>query len=321
MNFPASVPYQVSQFCWGEYRYTFQGQESDDEVKGAGNSINYKFRMHDPRVGRFFAGDPLFRDYPSYSSYAFSQNRLVDGVELEGLEYVHFSNTGHTVNITGMNAEKVEAIFEKNSANFDSDWLDASAKNEHWKITTHKDYWKNSTGTTIDKFSTKASYEKSGATPYFREWDRTFVEWLASWDEALDHEGGWKKGVGLSLTTMGVILSGGTLLAAEGLGATVIAGSSFLLSVDDLTSSPEGETVLTTLAGVIGGEEGMTMLKAAKLTISVHNGAKGFAKVTVEMADGNTVKGVYDMINDTFDVIQGSWDTGTLIEEGSKTNE
>lgn len=40
------------------YSYGFQGQEKDDEVKGEDNSINYKFRMHDPRLGRFFAVDP-----------------------------------------------------------------------------------------------------------------------------------------------------------------------------------------------------------------------------------------------------------------------
>ena len=54
------------------YRYGFQGQEKDDEVKGEGNSLNYKFRMHDPRVGRFFAVDPLAPDYPHNSPYAFS---------------------------------------------------------------------------------------------------------------------------------------------------------------------------------------------------------------------------------------------------------
>ena len=70
-----------------EYRYGFQGQEKDDEIKGNGNSINYKFRMHDPRVGRFFSVDPLARDYPWNSSYAFSENRVIDGVELEGLEF------------------------------------------------------------------------------------------------------------------------------------------------------------------------------------------------------------------------------------------
>jgi RHS repeat-associated protein len=55
-----------------------QGQEHDDEVKGEGNSVNYKYRMHDPRVGRFFAVDPLSPKYPPNSTYAFSENRALD---------------------------------------------------------------------------------------------------------------------------------------------------------------------------------------------------------------------------------------------------
>jgi RHS repeat-associated protein len=77
------------------YRYGFQGQERDDEIKGEGNSVNYKFRMHDPRVGRFFAVDPLAPEYPWNSSYAFSENRLLDGVELEGLEVRLFVESGN----------------------------------------------------------------------------------------------------------------------------------------------------------------------------------------------------------------------------------
>jgi RHS repeat-associated protein len=69
------------------YRYSFQGQEHDDEVKGEGNSVNYKYRMHDPRVGRFFAVDPLHSKYPWNSTYAFSENRVIDGIEFEGLEW------------------------------------------------------------------------------------------------------------------------------------------------------------------------------------------------------------------------------------------
>ena len=42
--------------------------------------------MHDPRVGRFFAIDPLSPKYPWNSSYAFSENVVIDHVELEGLE-------------------------------------------------------------------------------------------------------------------------------------------------------------------------------------------------------------------------------------------
>uniref|UniRef100_UPI002ED6BA28 RHS repeat domain-containing protein n=1 Tax=Flavobacterium sp. C4GT6 TaxID=3103818 RepID=UPI002ED6BA28 len=69
-----------------DYRYGFQGQEKDNEIKGEGNSYNYKYRMHDPRIGRFFAIDPLTYKYPFYSPYAFSGNRVIDAVELEGLE-------------------------------------------------------------------------------------------------------------------------------------------------------------------------------------------------------------------------------------------
>jgi RHS repeat-associated protein len=75
-----------------DYRYGFQGQEKDDEIKGEGNSVNYKYRMHDPRVGRFFATDPMFRSFPWNSPYAFSENRVIDGYELEGLEVVVDNN-------------------------------------------------------------------------------------------------------------------------------------------------------------------------------------------------------------------------------------
>ncbi len=75
-----------------EYRYGFQGQEKDDEIKGSGNSVNYKFRMHDPRIGRFLSLDPLAPQYPHNSPYAFSENRVIDGVELEGLEWISGEN-------------------------------------------------------------------------------------------------------------------------------------------------------------------------------------------------------------------------------------
>lgn len=76
------------QYSTGSYKYGFQGQEKDDEVKGRGNSVNFKYRMHDPRIGRFLSIDPLAADYPHNSPYAFSENRVIDAVELEGLEMV-----------------------------------------------------------------------------------------------------------------------------------------------------------------------------------------------------------------------------------------
>ena len=69
------------------YRHGFQGQEKDNEIKGEGNSLNYTFRMHDPRVGRFFATDPLEFKFQHNSPYAFSENKVINSVELEGLEH------------------------------------------------------------------------------------------------------------------------------------------------------------------------------------------------------------------------------------------
>ncbi len=69
-----------------DYRFGFQGQEGDDEVFGTNNLWAYKYRLHDARLGRFFSVDPLAGKYPYNSVYAFSENRVIDGVELEGLE-------------------------------------------------------------------------------------------------------------------------------------------------------------------------------------------------------------------------------------------
>jgi len=77
------------------YRYGFQGQEKDDEVKGEGNSLNFEYRMHDARIGRFFAVDPLANDYPWNSPYAFSENTVINAVELEGLERNYVFNSAY----------------------------------------------------------------------------------------------------------------------------------------------------------------------------------------------------------------------------------
>ncbi|WP_378175191.1 hypothetical protein [Aquimarina sp. SS2-1] len=69
-----------------DYRYGFQGQEVDNEIKGEGNSVNFTFRMHDSRVGRFFAVDPLSPQYAHYTPYSFAGNKVIAWRELEGLE-------------------------------------------------------------------------------------------------------------------------------------------------------------------------------------------------------------------------------------------
>ncbi len=80
--------------CINDYRWQFNGKEADNEIKGAGNSYNYGFRMYDPRLGRFFAVDPLAGSFPWNSPYAFSENQVINAVELEGLEKSELNGSG-----------------------------------------------------------------------------------------------------------------------------------------------------------------------------------------------------------------------------------
>jgi RHS repeat-associated protein len=94
------------------FRMSFQGQERDDEVKGDGNTINFKFRGYDPRTGRFRQIDPLAGQYPHNSSYAFSENVVINAIELEGLEKVILSSTGEE-----LTPDQTKQVF--GSANYD----------------------------------------------------------------------------------------------------------------------------------------------------------------------------------------------------------
>ena len=83
---PFGVGLKNRDFSSEKYRYGFQNQERDDEMKGEGNSINFTYRMHDPRLGRFLSIDPLFLDYPHISPYVFCENSVTAFIDLEGLE-------------------------------------------------------------------------------------------------------------------------------------------------------------------------------------------------------------------------------------------
>ncbi|MGB1219226.1 MAG: RHS repeat-associated core domain-containing protein [Flavobacteriales bacterium] len=109
--YPFGMQMPGRKFNGGDYRYGYQGQEQDNEIKGEGNSVNYKYRMHDPRLGRFFAVDPLAPEYPHNSPYAFSENRVIDGVELEGLEWVYYTTV--TLLHTGKTVVKTTHFYDK----------------------------------------------------------------------------------------------------------------------------------------------------------------------------------------------------------------
>jgi len=69
-----------------DQKYKFQGQESQERT----GWDSFKWRNHQPDIGRFFNVDPLAEKYVHNSTYAFSENKVVAHVELEGLESVRF---------------------------------------------------------------------------------------------------------------------------------------------------------------------------------------------------------------------------------------
>ncbi|MEN7551832.1 RHS repeat-associated core domain-containing protein [Rapidithrix thailandica] len=97
-------------------RYGFNGKENDKDFGNQHLIQDYGFRLYNPEIGKFLSVDPLAPDYPWNSTYAFAENRVIDGIDLEGAErkstigkfsvdfgYTHGSDhvpyTQHTENI------------------------------------------------------------------------------------------------------------------------------------------------------------------------------------------------------------------------------
>jgi len=63
--------------------------QSQLQESGLGlNTYSFKWREHDPQIGRFWQVDPLADKYVHNSTYAFSENKVTGHIELEGLEAI-----------------------------------------------------------------------------------------------------------------------------------------------------------------------------------------------------------------------------------------
>ena len=85
--YPFGAPIHGRGYSSEAYRFGFNGVEKTNEVAGEGNHYEFKYREYDPRIGKFWSVDPLFASYPWNSTYAFAENRPIDGIDLEGTEW------------------------------------------------------------------------------------------------------------------------------------------------------------------------------------------------------------------------------------------
>ncbi|MCK6612233.1 MAG: RHS repeat-associated core domain-containing protein [Bacteroidia bacterium] len=83
---PFGAPLAGRTWQGAEYRYGFNTQERDDELKGSGNSLDFGERIYDPRLGRFLSIDPLTNKFPMLSPCQFAGNSPILNIDIDGLE-------------------------------------------------------------------------------------------------------------------------------------------------------------------------------------------------------------------------------------------
>ncbi|TNF48858.1 MAG: hypothetical protein EP305_04245 [Bacteroidetes bacterium] len=240
------------------FRQGFQGQEHDDEVKGNGNSINFKYRMHDPRVGRFFAVDLLSKEYPWYTPYSFSGNEVTYKIEFEGLEpadnKLTSSNVGKSfIGVSHAKGQEGLKYYWKLCANPSKTAMWWEQGNKYIPppqvkkidplIAELQSYNQISDNNSASNYSIKINFNlinmqrKSGAQQLMDEaWNKGdfggyLRHWARTWDsESTGEKGLYERGIPLMAATAGTILTfgSGSLVSGSFAGAAANGTGNFI---------------------------------------------------------------------------------------------
>lgn len=170
---------------FGDYRFGFQGQEKDDEVKGSGNLYTATYWEYDSRLGRRWNTDPIVKSFESpYSCFGGNPLFFIDPL---GDDWVNV----HTARLEAAEGElkDAEARLEKANTNFDPyrgmDRKDAKEKGvlNDFKMAkkelrkAEKNYERKS-----DIYQREVKYEAI-VNSVLKEWESTNPDEYAYWDK------------------------------------------------------------------------------------------------------------------------------------------
>jgi len=117
----AGISDQAIKTQYAVNKYRFQKQELQNKEFSDGSGLEmyeFKYRMDDPQIGRFWSVDPLASKYEYNSPYAFSEDKVTNSIELEGLESVAINALWEQVKGEFNNAgKKIDNLFSAQSSN------------------------------------------------------------------------------------------------------------------------------------------------------------------------------------------------------------
>ncbi|MGB3525011.1 MAG: hypothetical protein WBB32_03475 [Flavobacteriales bacterium] len=238
-------------------------------------------------MGRFLSLDPLAVKYVWNSPYAFSENRVIDGIDFEGLEHLNNKylidrNTQGKLQLTVM-----------------SEYKQSGPGKQGWGIDA-RFYMKDDAGVVhevpelrVFMPSDPPLFHFGGGPLYVNGWEVPNSAPGALEGKYGFHHGGKQVMAG----TVGLILSGGSMIAAEGVSFMGLAG--LATSADDLTAGSGNGSVMEQLLG----KDATKYIKLGVTATSFGTGLKSLIENTATGKTDNFFIDFMNVLNDEFDLL------------------
>jgi len=255
-----------------EQRWKFQGQEHIDDL--GLNWDSFKWRNHQPDIGRFFNVDPLADKYVYNSPYAFSENDVIGAVELEGLEKARITNWKVQKSI--MQKMSTEVI-----NNGDNNWKGTRSLNQ---FIVYND--KNEVVKAYSSMEVGGSEElmyNDGVRINGIKTDLNYGKLFS--DGFSDYRGGMAKQTAKNVGIVALsLIPGSTLLGTASTVEKVLAGADVALKMDDLSKMISNGD-MSALEKLVGKDAANTI----KLLINTSNTGNGVLNTISNPSVGNVV--------------------------------